>query len=534
MELIKEGNSAEAIDAVGAMFKLIARLRDENNRRALQIARMVRENYGRKSESVDAHQLSLFLKSVTEDDQAQEDEASAENEARIDALRLELKELRELKKKGKGRRPGGRNPLPEDLPRETITLSVSDEERTCEQCEGEKKTIGFAKSQVLEFIPASFKVIVYEREKVACKVCESGLATAPTADKVIESGLPGPGLLAHVVVSKYLEHMPIHRLAQRYRQLGVPLPASTLGQWTGVVADNLIPLYSALKDDLLAAHVLGADDTGIKVLDKKASANVRRGAMWAYVAYEQGKPALALFEYAPNRKGIHPRAFLNGRKGYIQGDGYQGLDRMFAGPAPPECVKVGCMMHVRRYFKKALDAGDLRAAVPVDLIARLYSVEALATEKDLPCEERQALRASHSKPLMDRLHRWATKLYPQAEPSSPLGRALTHCLGQWDSVTVYLADGAIPIDNGEVERRIRPVALGRKNWLFAGSDKAAQRSAVIFSLMACCLLADIEPLNWLTDILTRLCQGWPNSRLHELLPHQWAKAQTKSSPSEAA
>ena len=268
--------------------------------------------------------------------------------------------------------------------------------------------------------------------------------------------------------------------------------------------------------------MVGVDDTGLKVLDKDSPANVRKGHLWAYVGYMEGRPTRALFEYTPDRKGVRPRGFLAERRGYVQGDGYQGLNRMFAGPSPPICIKVGCMMHVRRYYKEALDAGDLRASVPLELIGKLYLVEALATEEKADVEQRQKLREEHSQDVMKRLGEWARKLYGQVEPSSHLGKALTYTINQWDSVNVYLTDGRVPIDNGEVERRIRPIALGRRNWLFAGSDEGAERAASIYSLLACCTLVNVEPQAWLTDVLSRLCQGWPNSRLAELLPENWA------------
>jgi len=231
------------LEAVEALLKLIEQLRDDNNRKALQLARLLRERYGTKSEKLDPLQLNLFLKSVSEQEQAQAPTEADKEE--LDALQKRLKELREKNREKTTSRPG-RRPLPEDLPRETIRIPVPDAQRHCDDCGEEKSPIGMATSSVLEFVPASFKVIVYEREKVACRKCEAGVVCAPAADKPIDGGLPGPRLLAHLAVSKYLEHMPLHRLSNYYKRLGVALSASTLGQWVGVVSDWLAPLYTAL------------------------------------------------------------------------------------------------------------------------------------------------------------------------------------------------------------------------------------------------------------------------------------------------
>lgn len=200
---------------------------------------------------------------------------------------------------------------------------------------------------------------------------------------------------------------------------------------------------------------------GVRVLDADHPAGVRKGHFWSYVGYDNtGQPRDAVLEYAPDRKGEHPRTFLEDRRGYVQGDGYQGLDRLFTGPAPPIRTNVGCHMHFRRYFKEALDAGDLRASIPLQMFQELYAVEALATERGANVHQRLALRQQHSTLILELLHSWIAKQFPSAEPKSPLGQALTYGINQWDSMKVFLTNGAIPIDNGEVERRIRPLAVG--------------------------------------------------------------------------
>lgn len=515
LELIEQGQTHEALDII---LDLIEQLRDTNNRQAIRIAKLLKHRFGRRSEKLDASQLSLFLASVPDEDKSDEPEDHSPDPIRMEIERL--KKIEKQQRKHKRKKRPGRNPISEDIERETHRLEVPESERRCERCGTEKVVIGTERSEVLEFVPAHFKVLVYEREKMACKSCGDGVVVAPVADKVVEGGRPGPGLLAHLVVSKYKDGLPINRLVGIYERSGVRLPASTLGQWVGVVADTLEPVYKVLTRHTLQAHVLGVDDTGLKVLDRKAPNNIKRGHLWAFVGYEQGLPTRAVFHYTPTWEGEGPLGFMTRRTGLVQGDGYAGLNPLFQGPDPP-CTKVGCMAHARRYFKTALDAGDLRAAVAVEYFQKLYSVEELATLQNLDIQARQKLRHQHARPLMNRLGAWVAIVQPQAEPKSSLSTALTYLINQWDSLTVYLDDGAIPIDNNAVERHIRPIAVGRKNYLFAGSDQGAVRAAILYSLMACCVLAKVDPLAWLTDVLTKLAASWPARRLDELLPENW-------------
>lgn len=538
VELIRDGDPEQAIGAVDALLRLIEKLKDENNRQALKLARMLRERYGKRSEKLDPGQLSLFMASVSAEDRGAEEGLEGkpgEGAAEPDTLRLELEALREIKKKKRpDRKRTGRNPLPENLPRETVRVEVAVEKRCCDACGREKAVIGIERSEMLEYVPAQLKVLVIEREKRACRACGDGVVTAPAADRVVDGGRPGPGLLAHLTVAKYLDHQPIHRLARRFEHLGAAIPASTLGSWVTAVADACEPLYKRLCHKALHAHVLGVDATGLKILDKNHPAGVRKGSLWAYVGYDDtGQPRQAVFDFTPDACAYGPLGFLAERKGLVQSDGSNLLAPLFKGPAPP-CVDIGCHMHFRRYFKEALDAQDLRAAVPLEWLQKLYTVEALARERGATAAERLALRQEHAAPLMDALHAWMAKMVPRVEPKTPLGQALTYGINQWASLNVFLTDGAIPIDNGEVERRIRPLALGRRNWLFVASDAGGHRAAILYSLIASCTLAGVAPEPWLRDVLTRLSQGWPAKRVDELLPEHWKALQEPSLPAAHA
>jgi len=361
------------------LFDLLAKLLDKNNQQAIRIGALLRERFGRKSEKLDPRQLALFLASL--DEQAKEEAAKTPEDAALVADVEKLKRIKQAQDPKK-KRPG-RNPLPAGLPREVHRLLPPEGERTCGLCGKAKREIGVERSEVLELVPAHFKVLVYDRVKMACRCCEGDVVIAAVADKPVDGGLPGCGLLAHLAVSKFRDHIPLNHVSEMYGRMGVRLNPSTLGSWVENVSGWLEPLYKALCRLTLASHVLGVDDTGLKVLDKSHAHHIKRGHLWAYVGYEEGIALRVAFDYTPNWEGEHPRRFMRTRRGLVQGDGYAGLEAKFAGPEP-DCVKVGCMMHARRYFSEALEAGDLRAAVPMKLFGRLYKVEELASPFQTP------------------------------------------------------------------------------------------------------------------------------------------------------
>lgn len=505
--MVTEGRGEDALDL---LFDLLGRMKDKNNDQALRIATLLRQKFGRSSEKITREQLDLFLQSVSEEDRA----------AAAQVGTLVLPPLPPPEAPRSLRKRNGRNPLPSNLPRTTQVIDPTPEQCTCEQCGQQKERIGFEISELLEFEPAGFRIIELRRVKLACKPCQEGVVVAPVADKPIERGRPGPGLLAHVAVSKYQDHLPLYRLSGIYARAGVPLAPSTLGTWIAAVAEAFEPIYKELLRRTLASYVLGVDDTGLRVLDSDHPNGVKRGHLWAYVGYDHGRPVRAFFDYTETWEKEGPCAILKERTGYIQGDGYKGIDDLFKGPNP-KAVRVGCMGHARRKFKESLDGNDPRAAIPLQLIGRLYEVEALATARKDDPVVRQQLRDQYSRPVMAKLKEWIADTAPSAVPKSPLGRAITYAVNQWPHLVVYLEDGAVPIDNVLVEQRIRPVAVGRKNYLFAGSDEGARRASIIYSILANCTLADVEPFAYLRDVLDRLSHGWPASRIAELLPQNW-------------
>lgn len=518
-ELIASGQVDQALDLI---VDLVERMREENDRRVKQLVLELRRRFGRSSEKLsrDDIQLALF----------EAESMAAPSGASPDADKGS-EPTPEPKGDAKPRsRPTGRRPLPESLPRVIERLEPTDAEKQCATCGADKVCIGHEKSELLDFRPAQLIVIEQQRAKYACKACQDGVVIGPVGPKPIEGGLVGPGLLSHVVVSKYKDHLPLYRLSQILGRSGVEISDSTLGGWIGEAAVLLEPLWKRLRERALGAAVLAMDDTGIRVLDRDHAKGVKRGHLWCYVGYESGVPDAAVFDYTPDWKGSGPRAFLESRRGLLQCDGYKGLEPLFEG-ANPRCRKVGCWAHARRKFYEASQVKETQAAKPLQIIQALYRVEDEARKAGALGEERKTLRQARSVPLVSELRAWLDDHGKKVRPTARLGKAVTYATNQWASLLVFLEDGDIPIDNNVVENKIRPIALGRKNWLFAGNDQGAERAAIIYSIMASCALEGVEPFEYLRDVFDKLSRGWLDSRLTELLPREWAEAR-RGAPAE--
>jgi transposase len=379
-------------------------------------------------------------------------------------------------------------------------------------------TIGKECSEVLEFVPAQLKVLVYEREKIACAACgDGGVSVAPTPNKVFEKGTVGPSLLAQIVVSKHNDHLPLYRQREIFKRDGVDLPRATMGRWSAMGAELVKPVADLIRGRVIAAFVMQTDDTHLRVLDRDHPNGVVRGAVWAYI----GDGRLASFDYTPSRVEEGPLAYLAERRGYVQADAYTGYNKLFEGDDPP-CIEVGCMAHTRRYFFDALAGGDPRAAWPLSQIAKLYEIE--REGKELEPEIRAKLRQKRAGPLLADLGDWIHETIGSEPPKSPLGAALVYSRNQWKALNRYLEDGRLDIDNTRVERLMRMVAVGRKNYLFAGSDAAAHRACTHYTLICSARLSEIDPRAYLTDLYQKLADGWPQRKLDELLPAAWGES----------
>ncbi len=446
---------------------MIGKLVDEVDRLELLEQKLRKHRFGQRSEKLDPGQLALALAELDE----------------LAGVTAELERTPEhIADEGQPResqsaRPerGKRKPLPPDLPRTTISISVPDSQRTCASCGQEMGTIGSETSEELEWVPGHFEVRRYEREKRACSHCGGGgVVTAPTPGKVVEKGLPGPGLLAHVVVSKFQDHLPLYRQRQIFKRLGVDLPSATLGRWCAQAAEVVGPVAREIRRRVLAAYVLQTDDTHLRVLDRDHPRGIKRGFLWPYV----GDARWAYFDYTPSRGKEGPLEFLAERRGWVQADAYAGYDALFQGE-DARCIEVGCWAHSRRRFVEALEGGEDQAAWPLEQIRTLYAIERQLTQEQVSPEVRAKVRQEQARPVLDALERWLRQRQGRLPPKSPLADAVSYTLNQWDALSVYVQDGQLAIDNNRVERLIRMVAVGRKNYLFVDSDAGAKRRGAL-------------------------------------------------------
>ena len=373
-------------------------------------------------------------------------------------------------------------------------------------------------------VPGTIWKLMPASAKLACSDCKEGVTTAPAPVQVLDRSAAGASLLAHVVVSKFADHTPLHRLQRIYARSGAEIPVSTLSDWVSGVGDLVTPLGDRLELRVRGAHIARTDATGLRVLDPESPGNIQRGSIWAVVGDDRD----VLFRYTPTGEGATgPWDFLAGRTGYIQADAASVFDRLFNGQAA-SALEIGCWAHARRRLV-ALQDTDCRVAYPLKLIARLYRVEHLADAQGLDPGKRAELRKTRTLPILERLKRWFVATAAGEPPSSDLAKAAAYCLNHWTALTRFVEDGRVSLDNNVCESQLRDIALGRKNYLFAGSHDAARRAARLYSLTRTCAQYGVPPLPYFTDVLTKLGAGWPAERMDELLPHAW-KAPSPAGP----
>lgn len=514
-QLGAEGRTEELIDIV---IDLLARMRDTNNSLATRLANALRELYGKKSQKVSTDDLKKLLAELGNDVPPSAG-AAAEPEKPAPPEGGQIPPPPEPPKPPRGR--GGRAPLPKDLPRRSRRVPVAEAERQCPVCGAERKCMGTRKSEVLEFHSAHFEIIDEEREKLVCPSCpEAGVTTAPS-EKVMDRGRPGPHLLANILVKKFQDAMPLYRQSQEYERYGVSLSPSTLGDWAAFGIDVLAPLARRISERVLGAFYVHADDTGLRVLDQDHPKGVRTGHLWAFVSGD-----FVAFHFAPNWSSDHPAALLASFTGYLQGDGYAGYAAMLRDdesgePIVPDERRLGCGMHIRAKFEKAAKTGDARAAVSLAYFKAIYRVEEECKREGLAPDARKARRDELSMPRVDELYEWIIEIHPKLVPGTALHAATRYAINQESAWRRCFADGRFEIDNGEVERQIRRVAVGRKNYLFAGSEKGAERIAIAYTVLGSCHMHDVNPLAWASDVIGKLQDGWPANRIDELLPDAW-------------
>lgn len=514
--LLAEGQTDEALET--AMLAL-AQLQAKNAELVLELAKL--RQAGRKSEKLDAAQLSILLELCGESEDDDAEAAGDGDDAAEDRGESDTAEVTAAPRRPRRKRP------PKDLPRVVIEHTLSAEERCCPNCQDAMGAIGYEMSEILELVPAFFRVEEHRRFKYACGRCKEGVTIAAGPAKLIEKGLAGPALLAHLVHSKFEDHMPLHRLSRIYGRGGADLAVSTLSDWVAAVAEELRPLVDRLWERVLGSHVLQTDASGLAVLDRDHPDGIRKGTVWCHV----GDGRDVVFRYAETGTGEEgPWTHLAGRTGYIQADAATVFDRIFNGKKGT-AIEVGCLAHARRKLF-ALKDTDPRVAYGLELFGKVYRVEKEADAKGMTPEERRGLRERKTRAILDRYRKWLTRMVAQEPPASAFHKACAYSLKHWTALTRFLEDGRLKPDNNDCERQIRSLAVGRKNYLFAGSDAGAERAAILYSILRTCALHGVDGFVYLTDVLGKLAARWPHSRIDELLPGNWHPAEAAPEPTQ--
>jgi len=408
----------------------------------------------------------------------------------------------------------GRRPLPDSLPRETHEIHPPEHERTCPECGAAKVIFGQDVTEELEVVPARFFVNRYVRYKYACQQCQGHVSVGPLPPRPLDKGVPGPGFLAHLITGKYADALPLYRQQQIYRRYGLELPRSTLCGWVAYVATTLAPIVEAMKPCVRASRKVHTDDTPITVLDPGAEpVGSRRGYLWVYISDRDD----VVFEYTNSRKRDGPESFLKGYRGYLQADAFSGYDRICAGG---DVIEVACWAHARRKFFEAQGSHGPEARRVLSLIGRLYAVERRAKRLGIEPERLLAWRQCHSRRRLAQLRAELDRLSLVVLPRSALGEALGYTLNNWKALTRYTEAPFLAIDNNHSERQIKQLVIGRKNWLFAGSEGGAENAAILYSLVVSCKLAGVDPFAYFRDVLMRI-HTHPAERIIELIPRQW-------------
>ena len=424
----------------------------------------------------------------------------------------------------------GRRKIPADLPRERVIHDLPEDQKPCPCCGKMRCVIGREVSEKLDWVPARIKVIEHVRLTYACKACEQAaagsgpqIATAQLPLSPIEKGLAEPGLLAHVIVSKYADHLPLHRLERIFERHGIDIARSTMCDWMRDCAACLRPLYTLMVKEVLQSKVIHTDDTSVQVLDKNLP-ETRTGRFWVYLG-DKAHP-YNVFDHTATRQRDGPMKFLNGwgkdQRVYLQADAYGGYDGIHRGEAGGQVTEVACWAHARRKFYDARDSDSATATQALAYIRLLYDVEDQARE--MSPTDRAALRQEKTLPRLKEFRAWlesrqATKGGPVL-PKSPMGAAITYAFNQWDALCVYTTDGDLAIDNNAAERALRRIAVGRGNWTFLGSENGGHTAAVLFSFIATCQSHAVNVFNYLRDVLSRI-DAHPMNQLAELLPGRW-------------
>jgi len=459
-----------------------------------QVLNLIRGKYGKKSEKLSSEYYVGDLFS---------EEPLAEPPAKP-----EIEKISYTRKKPRN----GHRKIPEDLPRVRIEYKLIEEELNCPcGCGRKLQKIGEIITEQLEIVPAKIYVKQHIRFKYAGCANEEKVITAPMPEQPIDKGFAGPGLLADVIVNKYDDHLPLYRQSERLARSGIDISRKTLCDWVMQCADLLKPIVTEMQKDLLESPKLHTDDTKVPVqLENKT----KEGRLWIYLGCGGRSPPVAVYEYTPNHQQKWAQEFLKNYSGYLQADAYRGYDKLYA---DDKIIEVACMAHARRKFVE-IEVNAKQGLSALNYIGKLYRIE--REIRDLNPLAKRAIRKREAKPILKEFKKWLISKSVLVIPKSPLGRAIQYTLSNWTALTRYLANGILDIDNNKAERLMRPVAVGRRNWTFAGSDRGGHAAAVMYSLIETCKQNNINPYDYLRDTLTRLPTTL-NRDIKNLLPYNW-------------
>ena len=499
----------------------------EIERLRLMIAGLQRNRFGRRSEQLGDE---VFQHGVEDLEQSLAEQTAA-LEAVAPPPRPPATDVRSPRTEPAKRNRGA---LPAHLPRVELVIDVDD--KACPCCGGTLHLIGEDKAEMLDYVPAQLRVRVIRRPRYGCRACEEAVVQAPAPERPIDGGMATEALLAHVLVNKYADHLPLYRQAQIFARQGVTLHRSTLCNWVGRACWWLAPLHELVLSTVLTSPKVFADDTTLPVLDP-GRGRTKTGRLWCYAVDNRpwcgpGHPAAA-YVYSEDRKGEHPQMHLRGFRGLLQVDGYAGFGSLVTGKTDDAPQLAFCWAHVRRKFY------DIHVATQSPLaeealrrIAELYAIE--ADIRGTPAESRRSVRRQRSRSLVEAMHIWLTEQLGRISGRSTLAQAMRYALNHWNGLILYLDDGRLEMDTNTVERAMRPVALGRKNALFAGADSGGRHWATVATLIQTAKLNHVDPLAWLTDVLERVVAGrTKRNELHQLLPWNWNPAKAVEAPSSA-
>lgn len=494
------------------------RVSEQNDRLRHLLRQLQRAQFGRRSERLDPDQMQLTLEDV--------ETAIAAQDAQEDKKATAADKPADPERK---KRRANRGSLPAHLPRIHVTLAP--ESTACPCCRGTMHVIGEDTAERLDVIPAQYRVIVTHRPQLACRACEQAVVQAPAPERLIKGGLPTEGMVASVLVAKYAWHLPLYRQSQMLASQGIAIERATLAFWVGYAATELEPIYLRLRELILDSVKIAVDETVAPVLDP-GRGRTKKGYFWAIARDDRpwggiDPPAVA-FTYAPGRGAIHARKLLASYRGIVQCDGYAAYKTLAGDARAGEAITLAfCWAHLRRHFYDIAKGGSAPiASEALERIAALYAIE--QTIRGRSADERRAVRMEKSKPLVLALETWLQEQLARVSGKSVIADAIRYGLNHWDGLVRFLEDGRIELDTNIVERSMRPIALNRKNALFAGHDAGAENWACLASLIETCKLHGVEPQAYIADVLTRLVNLWPESRLDDLMPWAWAEIRAEN------